>query len=132
MTEPSNTEPSNTELARQLLIDADNRLRSGAWGPGLIARIRLAASRLSPPATLASVIAEAREAAVAPPAGTISERPDCRFEIGTVTNEDVQEFRRKLDEEDKHLTPEKARESLIRSGVLDEHGRPRWPVGSTR
>ncbi len=51
---------------------------------------------------------------------------------GTITNEDVREFRRLLQEEDKHLTPEKARQSLIASGVLDQDGKPRWPVKATR
>ncbi len=46
-----------------------------------------------------------------------------------ITNEDVKEFRRLLNEENKTLTPKKARESLIRSGVLDSKGKPRWPTG---
>jgi len=45
-----------------------------------------------------------------------------------ITNEDVKEFRRLLNEENKNLTPKKARESLIRSGVLDSDGKPRWPT----
>jgi hypothetical protein len=45
-----------------------------------------------------------------------------------ISNEDVREFRRLLEEENKSLTPKKARESLIRSGVLDSNGKPRWPT----
>jgi hypothetical protein len=50
----------------------------------------------------------------------------------TITKDDVKEFRRQLNEEAKTLTPEKARESLIRAGVLDQNGKPKWPVNGKK
>ncbi len=47
--------------------------------------------------------------------------------IHAITNEDVIEFRRSLEEDSKTLTPMKARQRLIESGVLDKDGKPRWP-----
>lgn len=45
-----------------------------------------------------------------------------------ITKEDVREFRRQIEEEGRTLTPEAARKSLIKSGVLDKNGKPIWPV----
>jgi hypothetical protein len=45
-----------------------------------------------------------------------------------ITNRDVEEFAAALKEKNRNLTPEKARESLIRSGVLDSEGKPVWPI----
>ena len=49
-----------------------------------------------------------------------------------ITNEDVKEFRRRLEEEAKTLTPEAARASLIKSGVLDKDGKPTWPISQPK
>lgn len=45
-----------------------------------------------------------------------------------ITPDDVRDFERKLKEEDRVRTAETARASLIRSGVLDKNGKPRWPI----
>jgi len=47
---------------------------------------------------------------------------------GTITKSDVEEFRRSLAEENRTLTATRARSNLIKSGVLDSQGKPRWPI----
>lgn len=49
----------------------------------------------------------------------------------TITNEDVKDYKRLVDRENRTLTREKATKSLISSGVLDSDGKPRWPVQFT-
>lgn len=50
----------------------------------------------------------------------------------TITQADVKDFEAKLKEVDRTRTVENSRERLIASGLLDETGKPRWPVADTK
>jgi hypothetical protein len=50
---------------------------------------------------------------------------------GTTTDEDVERFRKFLEKKDRERTPDRAKKALIKSGVLDASGNPRWPTESS-
>ena len=45
-----------------------------------------------------------------------------------ITAEDVEDFRRKMRKQRETNTPAKARERLIKAGILTKQGKPKWPV----
>ena len=48
--------------------------------------------------------------------------------FSTITADDVETFRRKIQKRRKTNSPAKAEKRLIASGALTEKGEPRWPV----
>ncbi len=47
---------------------------------------------------------------------------------GTITAEDVEDFRRKMRKQRKENSPAKAKKRLIDSGILTKRGNPTWPT----
>jgi hypothetical protein len=45
-----------------------------------------------------------------------------------ITEENVEEFRRKMREQRETNSPAKAKKRLIESGALTKNGEPRWPT----
>jgi hypothetical protein len=51
---------------------------------------------------------------------------------GTITAEDVEDFRRKMRKQRQTNSPAKAKKRLIESGILTKSGHPTWPTKKIR